>query len=199
MALGGFFRNSSKKTISSFEESVKRMQQFQQEEELRRIREENIKKQHYKKMMEDELMAAESERINLLYGSSLKPGKMNTVTTVKNSSITMPVGMSGSTISSTGGGGSFINGSGAIGGWDVSTTYHYKILGAKYFSGGLGTIGFVAIDSNKGQWKVYCGSCRFNSPDADEQAIAAQGAPIHDWLIATAMFPELDPQLFIGN
>jgi len=73
----------------------------------------------------------------------------------------------------------------------------HEILDVKWY----GTVGFVAIASGKpgsGEWKVYCDQIpNFGTPQDDANYIADNGNKIPDWQVASALFPNLDSQLFI--
>ncbi len=69
----------------------------------------------------------------------------------------------------------------------------YKILAAKWRTGGTGCVGFIAIETLAfdGEWKAYVGVASGLNIAADEQHIAAYGCALEPQE-AQVFFPHLD-------
>lgn len=57
--------------------------------------------------------------------------------------------------------------------------------------------GVVAVNSFKGNWKVYIGVIYGDDEAFDAQHVAAVGQRIYSKAVATAWFSDLDPKKFI--
>lgn len=148
--------------------------------------------------IQDEMDKFKHQQLKQMDSQSIKTLKMWGIAGTNGSTVT--------TTSGSGGGGEIFGpavvkasyGKGiSMSGVDFSYDVKPKIIGVKWF----GEVGFVAVLSgapNSGEWKVYCGNVDFSSsPEDDAQKIASHGSKIPDWTVATALFPDLDPQLFI--
>lgn len=77
----------------------------------------------------------------------------------------------------------------------------YEIIGARWFTPPKSqhTIGVVAIrqQHNHKSWKVYIGTVLGFNEEFDQQSIARDGAKITEKSVATAFFPDENPEDFV--
>lgn len=69
------------------------------------------------------------------------------------------------------------------------------ILDVKWFSTGLGPLGFVAVRTGLNGWQVYAGCGAGTNERADALQIAQWGAKL-PLPLAFALFPKFDPRTY---